>query len=267
MSLLAFQDIITSVSGILMFIVLMLSLELSNEAAAPETPVVDAADLEQLEAAVAEARKRKTTLEGMLGASDDLARAAAAVAPEQLRAELRDLDLKIEDLQRSNRSLEARRDTLLADKRSAASETADSAADQTATEQALKEASRLALEISNVKSDDRPVFSLPRGFSKSGWLVVVSKDRCEVAPLGRRASPRSFPVSSGLLSAASDVSPFLAWSKSLDADAYFLLIVRPGAAAAFEAIKDDFATRKVSFGYDVAGPNRKLLDPDRGAFQ
>lgn len=269
MSLLAFQDIITSVSGILMFIVLMLSLELSNESASSSSSTVDPADVARVEAAVAAARNDKIRLERDLAENDDVARAAASIAPEQLRSDVRNLDERIAALADTIARLESRRDLALADQRAAeAGDSAAAGAEREATRQALQMAAQLAKELSEVQSDDRPVFSLPRGLNRPGWLVVISADRCEVAPLGLRAAPRSYPVkSSSFLARKPDVSAFLDWVHSQERHAYFLLIARPTGANAFGVIREDVETTGVAFGFDLASARRKLLDPERGAHQ
>ena len=268
MSLLAFQDIITSVSGILMFIVLMLSLELSNESAAPASVVDPAAEAARLEAALASARRDLAGLEKDLAGNDDMAHAAAAVVPEEVRTEIGQLDQRIISLQAVIAALESRRDSLLAEKQTAERrDSASTQAERGATQKALARAAQLAKEVSDLATDERPVFSLPRGFNKSGWLVVISGDRCEVAPLGRRANPRSFAITTGFLAGEPDVSPFLTWSRSLGPDQYFLLITRPSGVRVFEAIQRHFEMDGVAHGFDLASPARKLLDAEKGAHQ
>jgi spore coat protein CotF len=267
-SLLAFQDIITSVSGILMFLVLMLSLEMSNEAT-PDSPVIDVKDLQRLGAAVEEARREQAKLAASLATANDVTRQLAGMTTEQLQMDIQHLDRQIEELTASTSALTSRRDALLSQKSNmtaAAERTSDVV--RQSTEQALKEAADLAKELSDVQKDDRPIFTLPRGFDRKGWLVVVSSDRCEAAPLGVRAAPRQFPVgASGFLKSTVDVSGFLSWTTTAGGNSYFLLVVRPGGAEVFDAIREDFEKRSVAFGFDLVGAGRKLLDPEKGASQ
>lgn len=270
MSLLAFQDIITSVSGILMFIVLMLSLELSNESpTASAAPSVD--DMNRLEAAIAVAKDDRQRLEANLIAnSDDAVAAATAAAPEELRADVLHLDQRIAATEAAIALLEQQHVELGAAAAAQGKIDAKSTAEhQAAAERMRSEIAGLKRDLSIVRTDERPVFTLPRGFNKTGWLVVISADRCEVASLGRRAAPRSFPTATGgLFRSGPDVSQFLAWTKTLAAsEAYLLLIVRPDGTDVFKEISDSLEERGIAFGFDLSSPGRRLLDPERGAFQ
>jgi len=265
-TLLAFQDIIMSVSGILIVLVLLLALEITDEPP-PATSAPSVSPL-QLSMTVNAARSERQQLEESLRRADLLAKEAARQSPAQIRDQIASLESEIERLFAENIELRAKAEQL----RNEELKTKDNESrtkpihDELAALEAA--AANLKREIEDIRKDDRPVFTLPKGFKKDGWLAVIEKNRILIAPIGRRATPLLFEDQAGLLASESAADRFLAWTrKEASRESYFLLIVRPDGANDFEEITDSFRGRDVAFGYDVIGRYSPLIHPEKGAFQ
>src|SRR5690606_25876120 len=130
----------------------------------------------------------------------------------------------------------------------------------------LEELSRrqAALEETLETASDRPVYTMPRGDDRRGWLVVLSGVEIAAAPIGSPLSPSVFRKE-GLFSESAE-DAFLEWARQQDrASSYFLLLVKPSGAASYDRIETALRSEGFGFGFDLAAEDRILLDPERGA--
>ncbi len=264
-SLFAFQDIITSVCGILLFVTLLLAVELSQRTEGrPDLPIEQVSD--DLQAAVAEARAERDQLAGStrrdaaalgLAAGRSLAEVeqevrtltGAIVGRERDVAELRDRE---QDAGRRQSEAEARapqREDL--ERRRADLETRIAEDERMLNE--MKQQDRVVLDVSGV----------PGGV---GWVVDLGPDSIQVAPIDRAAPPRTFRPRLAITGNSAE-DQLVAW---LDAEAsgqYVLLLIRPGGHDRFDAIRDEFKTKGRPFGFDLIGARQTVFDPARGVFR
>ena len=127
---------------------------------------------------------------------------------------------------------------------------------------AEKKAAELQSRIEKERRVDRRLFSLPRGFDKKGWVVVISADGISAAPLAEASHPVTFPVRDGLESA---VEAFMRWSSThATRNKYYLLLVRPAAAEVFDSVRNRLQADGVEFGFDLIDKDQVILDPERG---
>ncbi|MGC1272322.1 MAG: hypothetical protein WBC44_01340 [Planctomycetaceae bacterium] len=255
-SLFAFQDIITSVSGILIVVVLLMALELIEQPEADaSSPSADARSMtEALTAAEAERESLKSLLDDETDAVEAAAGTSAGELARQIadsEAEIQRLDVQIHNLQSDAEALDAAAAALEVKQFDAADVLAE-------IEQLGRRADALRSEVESTRKDDRIVYAFPRGVNKSGWLVVLNADDIAVAPIGVVARPTWFR---GESTAAEE---FLDWSKARPAD-YFLLLIRPAGIDDFDAVEEDFRDRSVEYGFDVLGERATVLHPERGA--
>jgi hypothetical protein len=114
--------------------------------------------------------------------------------------------------------------------------------------------------------ENRPIFSLPRGFDKQGWIVEIDQGLIQVAPMGRSAVPTEF-VHTGLPVVGS--SPTNNFEKWIDSQrllpAYFLLLVRPEAPTEFHKVQQMLEKKQISHGFDLVDGDQTVLHPERGA--
>lgn len=265
-SLFAFQDIITSVSGIIIVMVLLLSLELVER---PETKpnAVASAVAAEVEAAIAEAEAELKSLQGTVEALNSLIGDIAETSPAELTAEIDSLRRRIEEKKRQIEQLQNQAEELELEEKDVLVERFDLQDERARLETVEQEIAELEEQIEQETSDDRLVFSLPKGFRKSGWLAVIEAGQIETAPLGREARPLRFvDKPSGLIGTDSASDQFLEWAgRRSTTKTYFLLLVRPSGAEVFDELETRLNLRGFEFGFDLIAPHQAVLHPERGA--
>lgn len=272
-SLFSFQDIITSVTAILILLVLILALELLNrrqEAAAADSTVSRAA-LEQ--AAV--------TLEALVRqlaaiVPTDEPRPLVGRTPGELARDVR----VVEDQSRQAaadaqvaRAVEVRARALAADAvaRLAEARTIRDAADrmkedvarvdEEATQLALanqREADRLARKREELVQQPVPgaelVFNAPKDSDTQAWIVEVSIDGLTVVKLG---SNQRRPLGAGV----GPGSAAAGWLSKLDASRdHVLILVRPSGVDGVDDIREALTEAGIPFGIDFIAEDQVIRD-------
>lgn len=265
-SLFAFQDIITSVSGIIIVMVLLLSLELLDR---PETKPnsVTSSVAANVETAIVEASAELDTLQLTVQELNSLIGDVANTSPAELAAEIESLRRRIDKKRRQIEQLQIQAQELEQEEKKVLVEQFDLKDERVRLAEIEQNIAGLEQQIEEEKSDDRLVFSMPRGFKKSGWLAVVEAGKIETAPLGREAPPLRFTVRpSGFIGTESAADQFLDWAESRSTTkTYFLLLVRPSGAADFDELETSLTLRGFEYGFDLIGADRVVLHPERGA--
>lgn len=255
-SLFAFQDIITSVSGILIVVVLLMALELI------EQPEADAASqtaaVQTMTESLAAAESERDSLKRRLAAETDAVKTASETSAGELARQIAEFDSEIRRLGAQIQNLKSDAEKLDAAAAALEVKEFDSAKEFAEIEQLRRRAQDLRNEIEATRNDDRTVYTLPRGINKAGWIVVLADDEIAVAPIGIAARPTRFHSDS---TAADE---FLAWVKTHDSD-YFLLLIRPTGIDHFDTVEQDFHDRSIAYGFDVVGEQVTVLHPERGA--
>ena len=264
-SLFSFQDIITSVTAIVTVIALLLALDLvqRKQSSANDSSSSLAQDLvARLERAEAELMTQRTITD----TTDKLVREVANTSPAELRTEIAERESVIAELTRECTRLQEQQHSWQTKEKAALAEQFDvqPLKEQQAT--AEQQATKLENQRKDEQSENRTVFALPRGVQIDGWLVAIDADQISVAPLGRVAQPIEF-VASGLpLFGSSTAQAFGQWiDKQQHRSAYFLLLVRPGAAKQFEEVQKFCSSNSISYGFDLIGADQVVLHPERGA--
>jgi len=267
-SLFAFQDIITSVTAIVIVIVLFLALDLvrrkQSDHSDSSDSIVDA--VEDVTGRISELEAEITALKAEVSRSADSLSTVAQFSPAELQAAVERNKQAIQDLHAAQRRLEERQRQWLTRKTETLALKFDS---QSKTEKIRKfqnESRDLRRQIEQLRDDPRPVFSLPKGLDKSGWLAVVESDVISVAPLGRPAKPISFRQRSLDLLGGTATDAFVKWiqDENLRSD-YFLLLVRPAGATQFDELDMALIRQKIAHGFDVIAAKLQILHPERGA--
>jgi hypothetical protein len=248
-SLFAFQDIITSVTGIMILITMTLALDLVQKAtSSPRT--VTPAIAEQVEVAVAESKQEISRLEQVLSAGVGAIHLDARTARKQLK----DLKRAREELDQQNVSLSSELNAASARKQ-AVEEQSQSVSHETLQQlQAELVASRN--QILKLKESNRVVFNKPAGTSKTSWLVQLDKDSVLVAESGKNAAPLEF----------STPEEFLGWAGGQDANSmYFVVLIKPSGIRRFGPIRETLQSDGFDLGYDLLSADQTAIDPETGA--
>jgi len=265
-SLFAFQDIITSVSGIIIVMVLLLSLELVDRPEANSNMVTSAVAANVAEAIV-EAVAELESLQHSVQELNSLIGDVANTSPAELAAEIESLRLRIEEKRLQIEQLRDQAEELEREQKRVLVEQFDLKDERERLAEVEQEIADLERQIEQEQTDERLVFSLPKGFKKTGWIAVIEAGKIEIAPLGQEARPLRFTVRpSGFIGTESAADQFLDWADGRStARSYFLLLVRPSGAADLDELQTSLSRRGFEFGFDLIGAEQSVLHPERGA--
>lgn len=263
-SLFAFQDIITSVSGIFIVMVLLLTLELveRSSAGAPPAEAALAADVQQ---ATVQAERELAALQGAAANQDQLLREVAEFSPEELREAIAARQREIPRLEAELEQARARSEALQESARSAAVEQFDLRDEREELERLQGEIAQTESQVREDEQSDRPVFTLPRGFAKQGWLVVLEAEAIAAAPLDRPARPTRFQGEPGVLFDESPAEQLVDWAGKQSRSVYLMMLIRPDGIEAFDEAAAELDRRGIEYGFDLVTQDQELLHPQRGA--
>lgn len=272
LSLFSFQDIITSVTAILILIVLILTLEwvARQQQAAASTPELPSRDLR---AAVAELEDLVTRLTARLPADAGLVPAVAAAEVARDLRIVRDQVRRAVAATESARAIEGRAAELLARARNALAVQEAACGDveglaETAVEvereaeglaqENRRQRTRLAEKERELAKRPAPgtelVFNAPPDGGRQPWLVEVSAAGCNVVRLGSNTRVD--------LGTETDAESRLGdWTRSLRPDRdYVLLLVRPSGVKGYAAARSLLAERGIGVGVDFVGEDQDVRD-------
>lgn len=263
-SLFAFQDIITSVTAIVLVVVLLLTLELAQSQPADAAASLDAV-ADQLSAQIREAEERLKEIQTSLDKGDDFVKEVAGTSPAELRNEQRQREQSIVDLKKELQEQEERKARLKQERDGVEADTFDLAPTQEENARLQAEIRQIEQSLVEEEKDGRVLFTLPKGFTKSGWIAVVEPGTVSVAPMEQKAAPKVFKGAGSLFS-RSATRQFADWIKSeMLTDAYFLILLRPESAKMFNELEEMLEKHSIAFGFDVIAADLPVLDPEKGA--
>lgn len=263
-SLFAFQDIITSVTAIVIVVTLFLALDLvqRRQEQFSETPTELANEVKDR---IANGIKELTKLRDELEHTDELVKQVANTSPAELRSEIARRERAIDNLRDDLKRQEDRRKRLILAEEAAAAERFDLAPIRQQIEQTERETRELRGQLEKETQENRVLFTLPQGFQRDGWVVVVESEQIAVAPMGRNANPKVF-VSTGTVFKSSAAEEMMSWiDRSKLQAAYFFLLVRPSGSGTFSNLENSLKRKSIAFGFDLIDSHRVVLHPERGA--
>ncbi|MFC1757867.1 hypothetical protein ACFL2H_03745 [Planctomycetota bacterium] len=258
-SLFAFQDIITSVTGIMVLITLMLALELvlrdESSPTGETTKIVEQiqstiADIESMEEKAGELKDRLSTGTDSIG---DVAGFDAA----SVNSELGELD-------NFNHKLTADLRKIIKDQADAAKREADAenkraakAPDADRVKILHEQIQQKQQTLDDLKSSKRVIFNPTDGSAKTPWLVEVFKETILTAKTGVTAAPETF----------NEVDSFTEWCvnhRNAQTE-YFVLLVKPDGIANYQLIRQHLKSKGFDLGYDLLSAEQVAIDPVKGA--
>lgn len=264
-SLFAFQDIITSVTAIVIVVVLFLALDLVQRKQAAHADT-SAGVVEDLTARIAELQSQLAQLQDQTARTDSTVQEVAKFSPTELQAEVKNAEQAIQDLQARQKQLAERNKLWQSREKAALAQKFDLRPQQLQLEQTHKANRDLEQQIEAGRNDKRPIYGLPRGVTNGGWVAVIEKDIVTVAPLGRQAKPQLFQPSTLTLFTGTSAGAFVKWVKKENhQNSYFLLLIRPGGATQFDEVDTLFSKSSISYGFDLIDAHQEILHPEKGA--
>jgi prefoldin subunit 5 len=254
-SLFAFQDIITSVTGILILMTLLLTLALvTREFATPS--LQSAAVAEDVSHVIEQTSQEVATLHQRLDTSTEQLAAIADIASTRVRREVHDLQQQIDSVTTQVDAIENK----VARTEESRREWATRLVDVDKIEQDLKELqrehARLTAERQKLEQEDRLIYNPQQMAGKTAWLVDVGQGQVLAARIGVKEQPRQFQRP----------ADFIQWAKTRDGIAdYFVLLVRPAGIETYESIFSALRDAGYDLGVDLIGQQQTVIDPRVGA--
>lgn len=258
-SLFSFQDIITSVMGIIVLILLVMVLELARRQM--EVPAVQhSLTRQQTSQALQSARQRIAELQAAVASGNwtELAGKSAA----DLQREQNDLARLIPQLEIDIASARARNRQLKAQRQQADAHLASRTADRTDLDRLLQEFKQATQALNKLTSSNALFFRAQPNTGRQPWLIQISGGQILAAPLGPTARPLNFAGSTE----ASRQRQLLAWAKAKSTrQVYFVLLVQPGGVAVAKGVERELRSAGFLLGIDLLGGQTAAIDPVDGA--
>ncbi|MEX0710869.1 MAG: hypothetical protein WD278_00880 [Pirellulales bacterium] len=260
-SLFAFQDIITSVTAIIILLTLLLAVELAQRHASPGPSAESAATAERLRQVLESARAETARLEAQLARNEAEIEELAAATPSQLRQRGKTTQEQIDRLEREIAELKTRqaqahtRQTAM-NERSAARD-----GDRRKLAAVRAEAQADLERVEKLKRQNKLIYNPSPGDAKRAWLVDLQPDRIVTARLGRAEAPAVFDGSLSTMRRG-----FMAWVADRSSSSeYFVFLIRPGTIELFAELQSSLEPLGFDIGFDVIGAGQTVIDPVDGA--
>ena len=258
-SLFSFQDIITSVTGIIVLILLVLSLELVDREYG--TPVAQNRTVRgQTQRALEDARDNIAKLEQELAA--DEFESVESLSPAVLEAQKRDLQTKVAEITRQAK-LDASQLKKLDAKYTAATEALLSRFDERNEIAQLEEVvTDTDAKIQTIQQGRRLIYNPSETPGKTAWLLQLDADRILISPAGKSQKPLLFEGSE-----KTRIRAVVAWSEeSLNPrDDYFLVLVKPQAVTQFRELHKELDAQGFKVAIDLIATDQTAVDSVTGA--
>lgn len=253
-SLFSFQDIITSVTGIMILTTLLLALELINRTQG-SPPVQTAEHTKTSQQTSGELRTEIENLRQQLSAADQDVRDYPSLNAAEL-------DRMVQSTAQSTKRLQSELNTLqtkLSNKLNESKQVEDQTKqDKQEGEQQLK---KLEQQIADAEQTIAEVEGSNRVYYSSGvqgkrmWVVEITASGLVVAEMGVQSVPKNF----------SSVDAFKQWLDTLELNDHALfLLIKPGGAVTFRQVQKHISGN-MDYGYQVVAADQQVLDPKIGA--
>ncbi len=259
LSLLAFQDIITSVTAILLLVTLMLAMELTRPSGATSA-AADASLTRELEASIDRLTQERSDLRASLDSSASRIMAQSDVNPRQLERQIGETDLALGRQLRRNEDLARKRAEAELERQRAEAARFDRAND-------ARNLETMNAEIAQIQAEtDRALRMVGRLSDRTGWRVELNGTAIRVKPMKLQEPPPTFPeAASAPLKPELDPTSaaFLDWFREPPhRSRYLLFVVRPSGIIRFMAIREAIDPIDARYGYEAIGEDQILDDPD-----
>ncbi|MEX2121844.1 MAG: hypothetical protein WD847_19845 [Pirellulales bacterium] len=261
-SLFAFQDIITSVTAIIILLTLLLAVELAQRHASPGPSAESAATAQRLRQVLESARAEAARLQAQLARNEAEIEELAAATPSQLRQRGKATQEQIDRLGREIAELKTRQ--AQAHTRQTAMNESSAARDGDRRKlAAVRAQAQDDLErVEKLKRQNKLIYNPSPGDAKRAWLVDLQPDRIVTARLGRAEAPMVFDSSLSTMRRRG----FMAWVADRSSSSeYFVFLIRPGTIELFAELQSSLEPLGFDIGFDVIGAGQTVIDPVDGA--
>lgn len=252
-SLFAFQDIITSICGIVVLITLILALELSVQIVSDASPanVTSRQEYKQIIAKTKAVEQKNAAMETEIERINTDSAEIITMTTSEIRERIDEvtMDINRNETQKQTRIIqldaaeEQVRLSLLNDE-----EYKKLLEEKASIENQLAELKRAA---EMMKSGNYFYFDRSQNISESPWLVDISGSQIVAHSLAANATAESRDFS--------NYAAFFTWARTCDKSSeYFVLLVRPSGLDNFKKIEERLRDLNFRLGIDFIGESRQL---------
>ena len=262
-SLFAFQDIITSVMGILILVVLLLSVlvtqTVEHQARASESVPSEAAPSNE---EISDFRRQVESMQSQLdGSLEMLNEIASLESKEQIQRKIQEQEMRLDTL---NRSISSSRSTAVQLQSEVTVEEGKLAAmaESLGVKNLQSYRDQLQDEIELLTSNRRMMFNFRNLSGKTAWIVDVSSKGLQIAEIGVNQAPLVIQHQSPSRIAAD----FSIWLNNKDPQTtHVVLAVKPNAVNLFDEVKELIDGTATTVGIELLPEDVQIIDPKKGA--
>lgn len=254
-SFFSFQDLITSVTGIMILLSLLLALSLTQRS--PGRPTAHAAEaVDAVRESLAESRAHVAALQGEVRQGEQELAELAGLSVSGLQRQTSEARQQASDLRTRTDRLNNQRQAAQTRAQARESELAGRETDRRRLERQQREAARLAAELAEMKSGKRMFFEAPPDGAKFPWLVEVTGSALRLRLLGRERPPLQFEGGTD----ADRRAQFRQWLRTLDSGSeYVLLLVKPSGLSQYQDLYDLIRSAGLDQGIDLVSEEQQVL--------
>ena len=260
-SLFAFQDIITSVTGIIVLVMLLLTLELiqldqlsttlrPTAAAEPLLKAIESME-QEIDSVSQDLKRGNAEVYELATLTHDEAKRQKRILAQEIDRLTTEIERKQQQHQESlllNEVLEV-----------ALNASSDTVSELESLQQRI-DALREQLEA--LENNNRVIYNPNSKSNKRAWLVDISPDGLQIAELGKVAPPVRFDQGGQ----QRRIGALRAWARTRNPRTeYFILLVRPTTIEVYKDVRKRLEDLNFDLGFDVIGNDAMVIDPIIGA--
>lgn len=251
-SLFSFQDIITSVTGVIILVTLLLAVELIKRPPVDASKTQDRAN-DELQSQIAALDEEQAVLKKVVREDAEFLRESAALSLADLEQTQREAALQVDEMENSIQAIAGSLDDAI--ERRARVESELSNVENESLAQLHAKNAALTSELDIVKSSNQVVYNQSRSEGKSPWLVDLQANRIRVLKPGDAEVTFDFKD----FSEADRVHSFVEWAATRDPKKdYFVLLVRPESIGAYQAVYEKVNELKYELGFDLLASDSEV---------
>lgn len=251
-SLFSFQDIITSVTGVIILVTLLLAVELIKRPPALASESQDRAN-DELRAQIAALDEEQAVLKEVVRGDAEFLRESASLSLADLEQTQREAASHVGEMENSIRAIAGSLKDAIDRRDRAESELSNVENDSLAQLHAKNAA--LSSELDIIKSSNQVVYNQSRSEGKSPWLVDLQSNCIRVLKPGHAEVTFDFKD----VSEADRVRRFVEWATTRDPKKdYFVLLVRPESIGAYQAVYEKVNELKYDLGFDLLASDSEV---------
>lgn len=248
LSLFSFQDIITSVTGILILLAIMLAIAVIRQKDSAPVTASDA-KTEELRVHVASLQHEIDQLSRIIQNTEAQLSAWSSHNIDELRVEQETMQAIESDAEREQDALKRLLSQAQQDLKNAEADPMKASLEES-IQRSKQNMQELNEELERLKSGARIVYNF-RNARSQPWLVEVSSTEIRVGRAEQKGPPKS-------LNAVAKLASFV--DELPDSDRYLVIVVKPSGVHNYHGIRDELNLKDVEIGVELIGEDQFIFE-------